>query len=79
MRASDAGSRAVAVSRSSPCPQRPAPVEGMSGWVNRATLLSDKFVEFGLAVGAVPAERNSRYGVYWCFLAGGPVENWIPS
>jgi uncharacterized protein YkwD len=55
----------------------------IDGWLNspghRATLLSDRFVEFGLAVGSVPADRQSRYGIYWCFLAGGPVENWIPS
>jgi uncharacterized protein YkwD len=61
-----------------------ATLEGaIDGWLNspghRSTLLNDKFVEFGLAVGAVPAERHSRYGIYWCFLAGGPVENWIPS
>ena len=53
----------------------------IEGWLNspghRATLLSDRFVEFGLAVGTVPADRHSRYGIYWCFLAGGPVENWI--
>lgn len=59
-----------------------ATLEGaIDGWLNspghRATLLSDKFVEFGLAVGNVPADRHSRYGIYWCFLAGGPFENWI--
>lgn len=55
----------------------------IEGWLNsaghRATLLSDKFVEFGLAVARVPAERNSRYGIYWCFIAGGPVEAWMPT
>ncbi len=55
----------------------------IEGWLNsaghRATLLSDKFVEFGVAVARVPAERKSRYGIYWCFIAGGPVEAWIPS
>lgn len=53
----------------------------IEGWLNssghRATLLSDKFVEFGIAVASVPAERNSRYGIYWCFIAGGPVEAWL--
>jgi uncharacterized protein YkwD len=53
----------------------------IEGWLNspghRATLLSDKFVEFGLAVAPVPAERNSRYGIYWCFIAGGPVSAWM--
>jgi uncharacterized protein YkwD len=52
----------------------------IEGWLNspghRATLLSDKFVEFGLAVARVPAERGSRYGIYWCFIAGGPFEAW---
>jgi uncharacterized protein YkwD len=61
-----------------------ATLEGaIEGWLNspghRATLLSDKFVEFGVAVATVPAERHSRYGIYWCFLAGGPVSNWLPS
>lgn len=52
----------------------------IEGWLNspghRATLLSDKFVEFGLAVARVPAGRQSRYGIYWCFIAGGPFEAW---
>lgn len=56
-------------------------IEGaIEGWLNspghRATLLSDKFTEFGLAVARVPAERKSRYGIYWCFIAGGPFEAW---
>ncbi|MEO7221568.1 MAG: CAP domain-containing protein [Devosia sp.] len=55
----------------------------IEGWLNspghRATLLSDKFVEFGLTVATVPAERKSRYGIYWCFIAGGPVSAWIPT
>lgn len=53
----------------------------IEGWLNspghRATLLSDKFVEFGLAVAPVPAEKHSRYGIYWCMIAGGPVSAWI--
>jgi uncharacterized protein YkwD len=53
----------------------------IEGWLNspghRSTLLSDKFVEFGLAVARVPAERKSRYGIYWCFIAGGPFEAWL--
>jgi uncharacterized protein YkwD len=55
--------------------------QAIEGWLNspghRATLLSDKFVEFGLAVGRVPAARKSRYGIYWCFIAGGPFEPWL--
>ncbi len=54
--------------------------QAIEGWLNspghRATLLSDKFVEFGLAVARVPAARKSRYGIYWCFIAGGPFEAW---
>jgi uncharacterized protein YkwD len=54
--------------------------QAIEGWLNspghRATLLSDKFVEFGIAVAPVPAEKNSRYGIYWCFIAGGPFEAW---
>ncbi|MEQ1768999.1 MAG: CAP domain-containing protein [Devosia sp.] len=55
--------------------------QAIEGWLNspghRATLLSDKFVEFGLAVQSVPASRQSRYGIYWCLIAGGPFEAWL--
>jgi uncharacterized protein YkwD len=55
--------------------------QAIEGWLNspghRATLLSDKFVEFGLAVAPVEAGRKSRYGIYWCFIAGGPFEAWL--
>ncbi len=54
--------------------------QAIEGWLNspghRATLLSDKFTEFGLAVAHVPAGRESRYGTYWCFIAGGPFSAW---
>jgi len=57
--------------------------QAIEGWLNspghRATLLSDKFVEFGLAVARVPAGSTSRYGIYWCFIAGGPVAAWFPT
>ncbi len=52
----------------------------ISGWLNspahRDTLLSTKFQEFGLAVATVPANRTSKYRVYWAFIAGGPFEAW---
>lgn len=55
--------------------------QAIEGWLNspghRATLLSDKFVEFGLAVARVAPGRKSRYGIYWCFIAGGPFEAWM--
>jgi uncharacterized protein YkwD len=55
--------------------------QAIEGWLNspghRATLLSDKFVEFGLSVARVAPDRKSRYGIYWCFIAGGPFEAWI--
>ncbi len=55
--------------------------QAIEGWLNspghRATLLSDKFVEFGLAVARVGGGRKSRYGIYWCFIAGGPFSAWI--
>jgi uncharacterized protein YkwD len=55
--------------------------QAIEGWLNspghRATLLSDKFVEFGLAAAHVPAGRKSRFGIYWCFIAGGPFSAWI--
>jgi uncharacterized protein YkwD len=55
--------------------------QAIEGWLNspghRATLLSDKFVEFGLAVARVGGGRKSRYGIYWCFIAGGPTAAWL--
>lgn len=54
--------------------------QAIEGWLNspghRSTLLSDKFTEFGLAVTRVGAGRKSRYGIYWCFIAGGSFEAW---
>lgn len=55
--------------------------QAIEGWLNspghRATLLSDKFTEFGLAVSRVGGGRKSRYGIYWCFIAGGSFEPWL--
>jgi uncharacterized protein YkwD len=55
--------------------------QAIEGWLNspghRATLLSDKFTEFGLAEAHSSADRKSRYGTYWCFIAGGPFSAWI--
>lgn len=55
--------------------------QAIEGWLNspghRATLLSDKFVEFGLAVARTASSRKSRYGIYWCFIAGGPFAAWV--
>lgn len=52
----------------------------IEGWLNspkhRETLLSTRFVEFGLAVANVGAGRKSRYGTYWAFIAGGSFEAW---
>lgn len=54
--------------------------QAIEGWLNspghRATLLSDKFTEFGLAAARVGGGRKSRYGTYWCFIAGGSFEAW---
>ena len=54
--------------------------QAIQGWLaspgHRATLLSTKFVEFGLAVAKVPSGQKSRYGTYWAFIAGGPFEAW---
>jgi uncharacterized protein YkwD len=51
------------------------------GWLNsaghRATLLSTRFEEFGLAVATVAPGRKSRYGTYWSFIAGGPRSAWL--
>lgn len=55
--------------------------QAIAGWLaspgHRSTLLSTKFVEFGLAAATVSAERSSRYRVYWAFIAGGPFEAWM--
>lgn len=54
--------------------------QAIEGWLNspghRSTLLSTRFVEFGLAVASVPPGHKSRYGTYWAFIAGGPFEAW---
>jgi uncharacterized protein YkwD len=55
--------------------------QAIDGWMHsrghRETLLSTKFVEFGLAVSVVPKTKRSRYGVYWAFIAGGPTSAWM--
>jgi uncharacterized protein YkwD len=52
----------------------------IEGWMNspghRSTLLSNRFVEFGLGVARVPAGKKSRYGIYWSMIAGGSFEAW---
>lgn len=54
--------------------------QAIDGWLNspghRATLLSTKFVEFGLAAAHVGPGRKSKFGTYWSFVAGGPFEAW---
>ncbi|WIY53375.1 CAP domain-containing protein [Devosia sp. YIM 151766] len=49
--------------------------ETIDGWLNsqghRNTLLSPKFVEFGLAFA-----RTSSGKLYWALIAGGPFEAW---
>lgn len=54
--------------------------QAIEGWLgsfeHRNTLLSDKFVEFGLATADVPNGANSRYGRYWTLIMGGPYDAW---
>ena len=54
--------------------------QAIAGWLaspgHRDTLLSTRFVEFGLSVASVPSGKKSRYGIYWAFIAGGPFEAW---
>ena len=54
--------------------------QAIEGWMqspgHRSTLLSPKFVEFGLAVSRVPTGRSSRYGIYWAMIAGGSFDAW---
>jgi uncharacterized protein YkwD len=51
----------------------------IQGWLaspgHRSTLLSTKFVEFGLAVSR-GAKKKEGYGVYWALIAGGSFEAW---
>ncbi|HEY4200984.1 MAG TPA: CAP domain-containing protein [Devosiaceae bacterium] len=53
----------------------------LDGWLaspgHRSTLLSDKFVEFGLAFARVPATKKSRMGIYWSLIAGGSFAAWL--
>lgn len=50
----------------------------IEGWLkspaHRNTLLSTRFVEFGLAASAGGA--GSRYTAFWAMVAGGPFEAW---
>lgn len=54
--------------------------QAIQGWLDspghRDTLLSTRFVEFGLAAARVEAGRKSRYGTYWAFIAGGDFAAW---
>ncbi len=54
--------------------------QAIDGWLHspahRETLLSTKFVEFGLAEASVPSSRKSKYRTYWTFIAGGPFAAW---
>lgn len=49
--------------------------EALEGWMNstghRNTLLSNRFVEFGLAFA-----RTNSGKLYWALIAGGPFEAW---
>lgn len=50
--------------------------ETIDGWLNssghRNTLLSPRFVEFGLAFARTGSGR-----IYWALIAGGPFEAWV--
>mgnify|MGYP000854430120 CR=1 FL=1 len=50
----------------------------LEGWLaspgHRETLLSTKFVEFGLAFARTPGK--SRMGIYWALIAGGSFDAW---
>jgi len=52
--------------------------QAMEGWLaspgHRETLLSSKFVEFGLAFARTPGK--SRMGIYWALIAGGSFDAW---
>lgn len=52
----------------------------IAGWLDspghRSTLLSTRFVEFGLAAAEAPAGRNARFRTYWALVAGGEFAAW---
>ncbi len=52
--------------------------QAIEGWLesraHRATLLSEKFTEFGLAYS--PATKGI-YSTYWSFIAGGSFDAWL--
>lgn len=52
----------------------------INGWLespgHRSTLLSDKFVEFGLSVATVQSGKKSRFGTYWALIMGGDFAAW---
>ena len=52
--------------------------QAIDGWLkssgHRETLLSTRFVEFGLAAGS--GRPGSRYGAFWAMVASGPFEAW---
>ena len=64
-----------------PCRLEPQALQAIDGWLaspgHRSTLLSDRFTEFGLAAARVGEGRDSRYGIYWAFIAGGGYEAWL--
>lgn len=55
--------------------------QAIEGWLaspgHRSTLLSDKFVEFGLATARPAPGTKSRYPIYWTMIAGGSFEAWL--
>ncbi len=52
--------------------------QAIEGWLesraHRSTLLSEKFIEFGLAQAK---STNGKYSIYWSFIAGGSFEAWL--
>lgn len=58
---------------------QPTLQQAMEGWLrspgHRSTLLSDRFVEFGLAA-ARASSSGARYDVYWTLIAGGSFDAW---
>lgn len=52
----------------------------IEGWLaspgHRLTLLSTRFVEFGVAAAEAPAGRNARFRTYWALVAGGDFSAW---
>lgn len=54
----------------------------LGGWMrspgHRENMLNPAFDAYGLAAARVGPERDSRYGIYWAMVLGGPRPQFVP-